>query len=88
MEKESHHCFLSGCYRYGFIIIITLAENLNLRPLVAHCRLGIGRLHSRIGDLETARRDLATAADIYNSLGMQKGAGETQQALSELSSPN
>ena len=38
-----------------------LAEELGMRPLLAHCHLGLGTLHSQVGRREQARTELATA---------------------------
>lgn len=33
---------------------VTLASELEMRPLMAHCHLGLGRLFRRTGDAEQA----------------------------------
>jgi hypothetical protein len=38
------------------------ATELGMRPVVAHCHLGLGKLHWRAGDDATARPHLSTAA--------------------------
>jgi hypothetical protein len=42
---------------------MTLASELELRPLVAHCHLGLGRLYRRTGKPEQAQEHLTTAPD-------------------------
>src|SRR5262249_48095349 len=42
-----------------------VAETLSMRPLVAHCHLGLGRLYRRAGFGEQAREHLANATAIY-----------------------
>jgi hypothetical protein len=37
---------------------------------VAHCRLGLGTLYRRTGELEKAREHLATAMTMYPELDM------------------
>src|SRR5262249_31008676 len=49
---------------------LALAEELGMRPLVAHCHLGLGSLPSRASDLEGARKHLTTAAAMYQEMGM------------------
>jgi class 3 adenylate cyclase/tetratricopeptide (TPR) repeat protein len=49
---------------------LTLAEELGMRPLVAHCHLGLGELSRRAGHGEPAREHLATAATMYRDMGM------------------
>ena len=41
-----------------------------MRPLVAHCHLGLGRLHRRVGDHAKAEPHLATAGAMYREMGM------------------
>jgi tetratricopeptide (TPR) repeat protein len=49
---------------------LALAEGLGMRPLVAHCHLGLGKLDRRTGQLEQAREHLTTAAALYREMGM------------------
>jgi tetratricopeptide (TPR) repeat protein len=49
---------------------LTLAEELGMRPLMAHCHLGLGILYSRIGRREQARTALSTALTLLRSMGM------------------
>jgi hypothetical protein len=48
-----------------------MAEELGMRPLVAHCHLGLGTLYRRIGRDEEARVELTTAAEMYRAMDMQ-----------------
>ncbi len=48
-----------------------LAGTLEMRPLVAHCHLGLGRLSIRTGDREEARRHLAVATSMYREMDMR-----------------
>jgi hypothetical protein len=41
-----------------------------MRPLVAHCRLSLGTLYTRMGRVDQAHADLAAAIAIYRSLEM------------------
>ena len=50
---------------------IGLAEELGMRPLVAHCHLGLGKLSRRIGKREHARDHLTTAATMYREMDMR-----------------
>jgi len=49
---------------------IGLASELGMRPLVAHCHLGLGKLYRRTGKHEQARDHLAAAATMYREMGM------------------
>ncbi len=48
-----------------------LAEKLGMRPLLARCLLGLGRVARRAGDAAEARRLLDRAAALLRELGMQ-----------------
>ena len=48
----------------------TLAETLGMRPLVAHCHFGLGRLYRQEGRPEEAKAQVGTAATMYQDLGM------------------
>jgi tetratricopeptide (TPR) repeat protein len=47
-----------------------LAEPRGMRPLVAHCRLGLGRLDGRAEQREQAHGHLTTATTMYREMGM------------------
>jgi DNA-binding SARP family transcriptional activator len=49
---------------------LALAEELGMRPLVAHCHLGLGKLYGRTGNREQAQEHLATATTMYREMGM------------------
>ena len=49
---------------------LALAEPRRMRPLVAHCHLGLGRLFARTGKREQAREYLITATTMYREMGM------------------
>jgi class 3 adenylate cyclase/tetratricopeptide (TPR) repeat protein len=49
---------------------LALARRLGMRPLVAHCHLGLGKLYRRIGETERARENLTTATKMYREMEM------------------
>ena len=49
---------------------LALAEPRGMRPLVAHCHLGLGKLFRRTGQSEQAREHLITATTMYREMGM------------------
>jgi hypothetical protein len=49
---------------------LALAEELGMRPLVAHCHLGLGTLYAKIGQREQARTELAPAIEFYRAMEM------------------
>ncbi len=50
---------------------LALATELGMRPLVARCHLGLGRLHRRAGARERAAEHLRTAATMYREMDMR-----------------
>ena len=41
-----------------------------MRPLLAHCRYGLGILYNRIGRPEQARAELSVAIELYRNMEM------------------
>lgn len=60
---------------------LTLATELGMRPLQAHCHLGLGTLYSQIGRVEQARDALTTAIELYRTMGMTFWLPEAEGAL-------
>jgi len=50
---------------------LAFASELGMRPLVAHCHLGLGKLYRRTGKPEQAREHLATATTMYREMDMR-----------------
>ena len=46
------------------------AEELGMRPLVAHCHLGLAKLYQRTDEREQAQEHLTTATTMYREMGM------------------
>jgi hypothetical protein len=49
---------------------LALASELEMRPLVAHCHRGLGRLYRHAGDGPRGREHLTTATVLYREMGM------------------
>ncbi|HJU65955.1 MAG TPA: tetratricopeptide repeat protein [Gemmatimonadaceae bacterium] len=49
---------------------LALAHELGMRPLAAHCHLGLGKLYRRTGKREQAREHVTTATSMYHDMGM------------------
>jgi len=47
-----------------------LSEELNMRPLAAHCRLGMARVHAALGRLGEAHAEAVSARAEYEAMGM------------------
>jgi hypothetical protein len=50
---------------------LALASELGMRPLVAHCHLGLAKLHGRTGQREKVGEHLATATTLYREMDMR-----------------
>jgi tetratricopeptide (TPR) repeat protein len=61
-----------------------LAEPRGMRPLVAHCHLGLGKLYRRTGKLEQAREHLTIATTMYREMDMQFWLEEAEVEVKEL----
>jgi tetratricopeptide (TPR) repeat protein len=58
-----------------------LAEELGMRPLQAHCHLGLGKLYRQIGRPDEARAELSTAATMLREMGMSFWLPEAEGGL-------
>ena len=63
---------------------LALAEELGLRPLQAHCHLGLGTLYARAGRPEQARTALSTAIALYRDMGMTFWLPQAEAVLAQL----
>ena len=50
---------------------MTLASELGMRSLLAHCHLGLGKLYRRSGHHAKAQEHLTTAATMYREMDMR-----------------
>jgi tetratricopeptide (TPR) repeat protein len=57
------------------------ADELGMRPLAAHCHLGLGKLCRRTGDVAKAREHLTTAATMYREMDMDLWLEKARAAL-------
>jgi tetratricopeptide (TPR) repeat protein len=63
---------------------LALAEELGMRPLVAHCHQGLGRLYGQTGRVEQARVALAAAIDLYRAMDMTFWLPQAEAALAQV----
>ena len=54
-----------------------------MRPLQAHCHLGLGKLYRRTGRLDEARTALSTAVTMLREMGMAFWLPEAEGELAE-----
>jgi tetratricopeptide (TPR) repeat protein len=67
-------------YRQG----LALAEELGMRPLVAHCHLGLGMLYRKIDRREQARAELSTAIELYRAMEMTFWLPQAEAVLAQV----
>jgi tetratricopeptide (TPR) repeat protein len=60
-----------------------LADELGMRPLVAHCHLGLGKLYKRTDKRDQAQEHLTTATAMYREMGMTYWPEKAAAAMSE-----
>jgi len=63
---------------------MVLADELGMRPIVAHCHLGLGKLYARTGKPEQAREHLTTATTMYREMDMRFWLDQTEAEVSRL----
>ncbi len=63
---------------------LALAEELGMRPLIAHCRKGLGALYSRTGREEKGREELTAAMDMYREMEMTFWLVKAEEAMAEV----
>jgi class 3 adenylate cyclase/tetratricopeptide (TPR) repeat protein len=63
---------------------MALAQELGMRPLLAHCHLGLGTLSRRTGKREQAQEHLTTAMTMYREMGMGFGVEKAEAEVREL----
>jgi hypothetical protein len=62
---------------------LALAEELGMRPLEAHCHLGLGKLHRAVGRPEHAHAELSTAITMLGEMLMAFWLPEAEAELAQ-----
>jgi class 3 adenylate cyclase/tetratricopeptide (TPR) repeat protein len=65
---------------------LTLADELGMRPLQAHCHLGLGRLYAKREQREQAHAELSTAIALYRAMEMAFWLPQAEAALAQVES--
>jgi predicted ATPase/class 3 adenylate cyclase len=81
-SRHDHPDVATGAAHYG--AATALASELGMRPLAAHCHLGLGTLYAKIGRLEQARAELSTAIDLYRAMQMTFWLPQAEAALTRV----
>jgi class 3 adenylate cyclase len=63
---------------------LALASELGMRPLVAHCRLGLGTLCAKMGRRQEARAELAGSIELYRAMDMRFWIGRAEAAMAKV----
>jgi hypothetical protein len=63
---------------------LALAEPRGMRPLVAHCHLGLGKLYRRTGKTQESQEHLSTATTMYREMDMRFWLKQAEAELGEL----
>ena len=63
---------------------LALAEELGMRPLQAHCHLGLGTLYATTGRREQARTALTTAIALYGAMDMVFWLPQAKAVLAQI----
>jgi tetratricopeptide (TPR) repeat protein len=63
---------------------LALAEELGMRPLMAHCHAGLGTLYTKAGRIEQARTELAAAIALYRAMEMTFWLPQTEATLAHV----
>jgi tetratricopeptide (TPR) repeat protein len=63
---------------------LALADELGMRPLVAHCHLGLGTLYATTGQRAQARAALSTAIEMYRAMDMTFWLPQAEAALAQV----
>jgi tetratricopeptide (TPR) repeat protein len=63
---------------------LAIATDLGMRPLVAHCHLGLGTLYRRTGNRDQAQEHLTTATTMYREMEMGFWLEQAEAEMREL----
>ena len=63
---------------------LVLTDELGMRPLQAHCHLGLGMLYAKIGRRAEARAELSPAIELYRAMEMTFWLPQAEAALAEV----
>jgi tetratricopeptide (TPR) repeat protein len=63
---------------------LALAEELGMRPLMAHCHLGLGSLYAKRDQREQAHAELSAAIDLYRAMEMTFWLPQAEAALAQV----
>jgi class 3 adenylate cyclase/tetratricopeptide (TPR) repeat protein len=62
---------------------LALAQELGMRPVQAHCHLGLGQVYDQVKDFSKARSELRTAVELYRAMSMPFWLLKAETALAK-----
>jgi hypothetical protein len=68
----------------AYLIALRRSEELGMRPLTAHCHLGLGQLYALLRAAPKAREHLGQALALYREMGMQHWPEQAEAELRAL----
>lgn len=68
----------------AYLRALTIARDLGMRPLQAHCHLGLGRLYGKIQRFQEADVELNQAKELYQAMGMRFWLTKVETAKTQL----
>jgi tetratricopeptide (TPR) repeat protein len=80
-RRELPECAQAGDY---YRQALALAEELGMRPLQAHCYLGLGTLYNQMGQAQQARTALGKAIELYRAMEMTFWQPQAEAALAQV----
>jgi hypothetical protein len=63
---------------------LALADELGMRPLQAHCHLGLGAFYGQVGRREQACSELSTAIALYRAMDMTFWLPQAEASLAQV----
>jgi tetratricopeptide (TPR) repeat protein len=70
--------------RQHYCQALAVADELGMRPLAAHCHLGLGKLYRRTGERAKAEEHLITASRMYREMDMGFWLAQAEPEMREL----
>jgi hypothetical protein len=55
-----------------------------MRPLQAHCQLGLGQLHTQVNSVAKAQSELLAAVELYREMAMSFWLSKAETGLAKI----
>jgi tetratricopeptide (TPR) repeat protein len=79
-REPAEHDQARDCYHAALV----LAEELGMRPLQAHCHLGLGTMYAKVDQREQARAELSAAINLYRAMEMTFWLPQAEAVLAQV----